>query len=47
MAKFSRESAVIEKKIREKDIELSKLKPEYIKAKQKTAHVMKRLQASK
>ena len=47
MARFSRETAVTEKKMREVETEVSRLRTEYIKAKQKTAHVVKRLQASK
>jgi structural maintenance of chromosome 1 len=47
MARMSRETAVAEKKVRTKEAELSKLRPEFINAKQKSAHVMKRLQASK
>ena len=47
LARMSRESAVVEKKMRTKEADLSKLRPEFINAKQKSAHVMKRLQASK
>ena len=46
-AKGSREMAVVEKKKREKEIEMNKLKPLFIKAKEQTLHVVKRLEASK
>lgn len=46
-AKFSREMSIIEKKMREKEVELNKKKLLYIKAKEKTSHVLKRLEASK
>ena len=46
-AKLSREMAVIEKKMRERDVEMNKKKPLYIKAKEKTSHVIKRLEATK
>lgn len=46
-AKWSREMAVVEKKKREKEMEMNKLKPLFIKAKEQTLHVVKRLEASK
>ena len=46
-AKFSREMSLIEKTMREKEGELVKKKPMYIKAKERTLHVVKRLEASK
>ena len=46
-AKWSREMAVVEKKKREKEVEMNKLKPLFIKAKEQTLHVVKRLEASK
>lgn len=46
-AKWSREVALIEKKLREKEVEINKAKPLYIKAKEKTSHVAKRLEANK
>lgn len=46
-AKFSREVAIIEKKVREKEVEMNRRKPMYIKAKERTSHVLKRLEASK
>ena len=38
---------VVEKKVREKEVEITRRKPLYIKAKEKTAHVIKRLEATK
>ena len=38
---------MLEKKVREQEVEMSKRKPLYIKAKEKTSHVLKRLEASK
>lgn len=46
-AKWSREMAVVEKKKREKEMEMNKLKPLFIKAKEQTLHVVKRMEASK
>ena len=46
-AKWSREVGLLEKKVREQEVEMSKKKPLYIKAKEKTSHVLKRLEASK
>eukprot|EP00731_Ephydatia_muelleri_P024127 Em0016g398a len=46
-AKFAREMSLIEKTMREKEVELVKKKPLYIKAKERTLHVVKRLEASK
>ena len=46
-AKWSREIAVVEKKKREKEVEMNKLKPLFIKAKEQTLHVVKRLEASR
>lgn len=46
-AKWSREIAVVEKKKREKEVEMNKLKPQFIKAKEQTLHVVKRLEASR
>ena len=46
-AKWSREMAVVEKKKREKEFEMNKLKPLFIKAKEQTLHVVKRLEASR
>ena len=46
-AKWSRETAVVEKKKREKEMEMNKLKPLFIKAKEQTLHVVKRMEASK
>ena len=46
-AKWSREMGVIEKRMREKEVELNKKKPLYIKAKERTSHVIKRLEATK
>lgn len=46
-AKWSREMAVVEKKKREKEVEMNKLKPLFIKAKEQTLHVVKRLEASR
>lgn len=46
-AKWSREVSLLEKKVREQEVEMSKRKPLYIKAKEKTSHVLKRLEASK
>ena len=46
-ARWSREMAVVEKKKREKEMEMNKLKPLFIKAKEQTLHVVKRLEASK
>ena len=34
-------------RVREKEVELNQKKPMYIKAKEKTSHVLKRLEASK
>ena len=38
---------LLEKNVREQEVETSKRKPLYIKAKEKTSHVLKRLEASK
>ena len=46
-AKWAREMGVIEKKMREKEVEMNKKKPLYIKAKERTSHVIKRLEATK
>ncbi len=46
-AKWSREVATLEKKMREKEVEMNQTKPLYIKAKEKTSHVAKRLEANK
>ena len=46
-AKWSREVGLLEKRVREQEVEMSKRKPLYIKAKEKTSHVLKRLEASK
>ncbi len=46
-AKWSREVATLEKKMREKEVEMNQTKPLYIKAKEKTSHVTKRLEANK
>ena len=46
-AKLSREMGVIEKKMREREVEMNKKKPLYIKAKERTSHVIKRLEATK
>ena len=46
-AKWSREVGLLEKRVKEQEVELSKRKPLYIKAKEKTSHVLKRLEASK
>jgi structural maintenance of chromosome 1 len=46
-ARWSREVGLLEKKAREQEVETSKRKPLYIKAKEKTSHVLKRLEASK
>ncbi|RMX38379.1 hypothetical protein pdam_00005515 [Pocillopora damicornis] len=46
-AKLSREMAFVEKKITSKEAELNKNRPQYIKAKEKTSHVLKRLESSK
>nr|QIC49988.1 structural maintenance of chromosomes protein 1 [Actinia equina] len=46
-AKLAREMATIEKTIREKEVELNQKRPAFIKAKEKTSHVIKRLETSK
>ena len=46
-AKLSREMGVVEKKMREREVEMNKKKPLYIKAKERTSHVIKRLEATK
>ena len=46
-ARWSRETSAIEKQIRVKEVELNHCKPLFIKAKEKTSHVIKRLEASK
>ena len=46
-AKWSREIAVVEKKKREKEVEMNKLKPQFIKAKEQTLHVVKSREASR
>ena len=46
-AKWSREISIADKKVREKEVQLNQKKPMYIKAKEKTSHVLKRLEASK
>jgi len=46
-AKLSREMGVIEKKMREREVEMNRKKPLYIKAKEQTSHVIKRLEATK
>ncbi|EDO49596.1 predicted protein [Nematostella vectensis] len=46
-AKLTREMGIIEKTIREKEDELNKKRPAFIKAKEKTSHVMKRHETSK
>lgn len=46
-AKWSREMSIVERKMREREVELNHKKPLYIKAKEKTSHVLKRLEASK
>ncbi|KAJ7391318.1 Structural maintenance of chromosomes protein 1B, partial [Desmophyllum pertusum] len=46
-ARFSREMASVEKKIASKEAELNKNRPQYIKAKEKTSHVLKRIETSK
>ena len=37
----------MEKQIREKEVEMNRRKPMYIKAKERTSHVLKRLEAFK
>ena len=44
---MSREMGVVEKKMREREVEMNKKKPLYIKAKERTSHVIKRLEATK
>ncbi|XP_078596279.1 structural maintenance of chromosomes protein 1A-like [Branchiostoma floridae x Branchiostoma japonicum] len=44
--KMGRDMAVIEKNIREKEVELNKKRPQYIKAKENTAHMMQKLAAA-
>jgi len=39
--------ASVEKKITTKEAELNKNRPQYIKAKEKTSHVLKRIETSK
>ncbi|XP_065903678.1 structural maintenance of chromosomes protein 1A-like [Dysidea avara] len=46
-AKQTRESNTVEKKIRDKEVELSKKRPLFINAKEATSHVTKRLEATK
>ena len=46
-AKLSREMSVLEKKVREREVQLNKKRPLYIKAKERTSHVTKRLEATK
>ena len=33
--------------MREKEVEMNRIKPQYIKSKEETSHVLKRLEASK
>ena len=46
-ARWSRELSLLEKKVREHEVEMSKRRPLYIKAKERTSHVLKRLEASR
>lgn len=46
-AKWSREVSTLEKKMREKEVEAHRLKPQYMKAKELTAHTTNRLKANK
>ena len=39
--------SIIERQVREKEVEMNRRKPLYIKAKEKTSHVLKRLEATK
>lgn len=46
-ARWSREMSVIEKRVREREVEMNRKKPLFIKAKERTSHVIKRLEATK
>ncbi len=46
-AKWSRQISILEQKIREKEVGINQAKPLYIKAKEKSSHVAKRLEANK
>lgn len=39
--------SVIEKRVREREVEMNRKKPLFIKAKERTSHVIKRLEATK
>jgi len=45
-ARWAREVATLEKKMREKEVEAHRLKPQYIKAKELTTHTTNRLKAN-
>ena len=46
-AKWAREVGTLEKRMREKEMEAHRLKPQYIKAKELTTHTTNRLKANK
>ena len=46
-AKWAREVATLEKRMKEKEMEAHRLKPQYIKAKELTTHTTNRLKANK
>ena len=45
-ARWAREVSTLEKKMREKEVEAHRLKPQYIKAKELTTHTTNRLKAN-
>ena len=46
-AKWAREVSTLEKRMKEKEMEAHRLKPQYIKAKELTAHTTNRLKANR